>query len=121
MHPDIYMPMLQTAETVARRYAISRERQDAYALQSQQRTAAAQGAGAFDAEIIPVTTVMSVTDKATGQVSDKTVTLARDEGNRPDTTAEGLAAEYQPFAVGTKRFFGIMPCTPLVPSTTWVT
>ncbi len=92
MHPDIYMPMLQTAETVARRYGISRERQDAYALQSQQRTAAAQAAGRFDAEIVPVTAVMKVADKATGQVSDKTITIAKDEGNRPDTTLEGLAA-----------------------------
>ena len=92
MHPDIYMPMLQTAETVARRYGISRERQDAYALQSQQRTAAAQAAGRFDAEIVQVTAVMKVADKATGQVSDKTITIAKDEGNRPDTTLEGLAA-----------------------------
>src|SRR4051794_16301197 len=79
MHKDVYMPMLQTAETVAARYGISRERQDAYSLVSQQRTAAAQAAGRFDAEIIPVTTTMKVTDKATGQVSDQTVTLAKDE------------------------------------------
>ena len=92
MHKDVYMPMLQTAETVAARYNISRERQDAYSLISQQRTAAAQAAGRFDAEIIPVTTTMKVTDKATGQVSDQTVTLAKDEGNRPETTLEGLAA-----------------------------
>ena len=92
MHKDVYMPMLQTAETVAARYNISRERQDAYSLQSQQRTAEAQTAGRFDAEIIPVTTTMKVTDKATGQVSDQTITIAKDEGNRPDTTLEGLAA-----------------------------
>ena len=91
MVPDIYMPMLHTAETVARRYGISRERQDAYALQSQQRTAQAQQAGAFDAEIVPVSTNMSVTDKATGETSTRQVTLTRDEGNRPETTAEGLA------------------------------
>ncbi|HKR87758.1 MAG TPA: acetyl-CoA C-acyltransferase [Phenylobacterium sp.] len=91
MHKDVYMPMLQTAETVAARYGIGRERQDAYSLVSQQRTAAAQAAGQFDDEIVPVTTVMKVTDKATGQVSDQTVTIAKDEGNRPDTTLEGLA------------------------------
>jgi acetyl-CoA C-acetyltransferase len=92
MHKDIYMPMLQTAETVARRYGISRERQDEYALKSQQRTAAAQAAGRFDEEIVPVSTVMNVTDKATGAVSQKEITIARDEGNRADTTLEGLAA-----------------------------
>jgi acetyl-CoA C-acetyltransferase len=91
MHPDVYMPMLQTAETVANRYGVSRERQDAYALQSQQRTAAGQAAGRFDAEIIAVTTTMKALDKATGQTSDKTVTIAKDEGNRPDTTLDGLA------------------------------
>lgn len=91
MVPDIYMPMLQTAETVARRYGISRERQDAYALRSQQLTAKAQQAGAFDAEIVPVTAVMAVTDKATGQISHKEVTLSQDEGNRPATTADDLA------------------------------
>jgi len=92
MHKDIYMPMLQTAETVAHRYGIGRERQDAYALASQQRTAAAQAAGRFDAEIVPVTTTMKVMDKATGQASDKTITIAQDEGNRPETTLEGLAS-----------------------------
>lgn len=91
MHKDVYMPMLQTAETVAHRYNIGRERQDAYALQSQQRTAAAQAAGRFDAEIVPVTATMKALDKATGQVSDKVVTLTKDEGNRPETTLEGLA------------------------------
>lgn len=92
MHKDVYMPMLQTAEVVAQRYGVSRERQDAYSLLSQQRTAAAQAAGKFDAEIVPVTTTMKVTDKATGVVSDQTITIAKDEGNRPETTLEGLAS-----------------------------
>ncbi len=92
MSPDIYMPMLQTAEIVARRYGISRERQDIYALQSQQRTAAAQAAGAFDDEIVAVTAKIAVTDKATGETSHKEVTLTKDEGNRPETTAEGLSS-----------------------------
>lgn len=92
MVPDIYMPMLHTAETVAKRYGISRERQDAYALRSQQLTAKAQVAGAFDTEIIPVTATMAVVDKATGATSHRQVTLTKDEGNRPDTTAEGLAS-----------------------------
>jgi acetyl-CoA C-acetyltransferase len=90
MHKDVYMPMIGTAEVVGRRYNISRERQDAYALQSQQRTAAAQAAGRFDDEIIPVTATMLVKDKATGETSKKEVTLAKDEGNRADTTLEGL-------------------------------
>lgn len=90
MHPDIYMPMLQTAEVVAARYGITRDAMDEYALQSQQRTAAAQAAGAFDAEIVPCTVTMNVADKATGAVSTKEVTLAKDEGNRADTTLEGL-------------------------------
>ena len=92
MVPDIHMPMLQTAEVVASRYGIGRDRQDAYGLRSQQRTAAAQAAGAFDAEIVPVAATMAVTDKATKAISHQTVTLAKDEGNRPDTSAEGLAA-----------------------------
>jgi len=92
MHKDIYMPMLQTAEVVAKRYNVSREAQDEYALQSQQRTAAAQAAGRFDAEIVPVTATMAVTDKETKEVSYKEVTLAKDEGNRPETTLEGLHA-----------------------------
>ena len=90
--PDIHMPMLQTAEIVARRYGITREAQDAYALRSQQRTAAAQERGAFDEEIIPVSATMTVADKITGAVSQQAITLARDEGNRPQTSAEGLAA-----------------------------
>jgi len=92
MVPDIYMPMLRTAEVVAKRYAISRERQDDYGLLSQRRTAEAQAAGYFDAEIVPVTAAMSVTDKATGETTTQKVTLSKDEGNRPDTSAEGLAS-----------------------------
>jgi acetyl-CoA acetyltransferase family protein len=91
MHSAIYMPMLQTAETVAQRYGISRERQDEYALKSQQRTAEAQAQGCFDNEIVPVTTVMQVKDKETGEISTKEVTISKDEGNRPNTTLEGLA------------------------------
>ncbi|MFM6931029.1 MAG: acetyl-CoA C-acyltransferase [Novosphingobium sp.] len=90
MHPATYMPMLQTAEVVTKRYGISRDAMDEYAFQSQQRTAAGQASGAFDAEIVPVTTAMAVTDKATGETSTKDVTLTKDEGNRPDTTLEGL-------------------------------
>lgn len=90
--PDIYMPMLQTAEIVASRYNISRDRQDAYGLRSQRLTAEAQAAGAFDAEIIPVSATMTVIEKATGESSQKPVRLAKDEGNRPETTAEGFSA-----------------------------
>ncbi|MES2391157.1 MAG: acetyl-CoA C-acyltransferase [Acidobacteriota bacterium] len=92
LHPSIYMPMIDTAEVVARRHSISRERQDEYALQSQRRTAEAQAAGRFDAEIITVKTMKSVTDKTTGEISMQEVVLTRDEGNRPDTTLEGLSA-----------------------------
>ncbi|MEA3029103.1 MAG: acetyl-CoA C-acetyltransferase [Sphingomonadales bacterium] len=90
MHKDVYMPMIGTAEVVGKRYGIARDRQDAYALQSQQRTAAAQAAGKFDDEIIPVTARMSVKDKETGEVSMREVTITKDEGNRADTTLEGL-------------------------------
>ena len=90
MHGNVYMPMLQTAETVAKRYNVSREAQDEYAFQSQMRTAAAQAAGLFDAEIVPVTTTMQVKDKTTGEVSEVEFTLTKDEGNRPETTLEGL-------------------------------
>ncbi|TMM48354.1 acetyl-CoA C-acyltransferase [Qipengyuania marisflavi] len=90
MHGAVYMPMLQTAETVAQRYGISREAQDEYALQSQQRTAAAQEAGLFDDEIVSVSTTHKVMDKETKEVSDADVTIAKDEGNRPSTTLEGL-------------------------------
>ena len=90
MHGDIYMPMLQTAEVVAERYGISRDRMDEYALQSQRRTAAGQENGAFAEEIVPVTATMGVKDKATGEVSMTEVTFDKDEGNRPSTTLEGL-------------------------------
>jgi len=89
---DIYMSMLETAEVVTGRYGISRERQDEYALQSQQRTAAAQRADAFADEIMPMTVGMSVKDKETGEVTVRDVTIEHDEGNRPDTSLEGLAA-----------------------------
>ncbi|MBB4098531.1 acetyl-CoA C-acyltransferase [Sphingomonas kyeonggiensis] len=92
MHGDIYMPMLQTAEVVASRYGIGRDRMDAYSLQSQQRTAAAQAAGKFDDEIVPVTATMNVVNKETKEVSQKEITLTKDEGNRADTTIEGLQA-----------------------------
>jgi len=91
-HPHIYMPMLETAETVAKRYGVSRDAQDEYGLQSQERTAAAQADGRFDAEIVPVTVEKVVFDKVTKATSREQVTLAKDEGNRPDTTAEGLAS-----------------------------
>ena len=91
MHNGVYMPMIDTAEVVGQRYSISRERCDEYALRSQQRTAEAQRNGNFDQEIIPVTANMGVKDKETGQVSMREVTIDRDEGNRPDTTLEGLA------------------------------
>jgi acetyl-CoA C-acetyltransferase len=90
MHNDVYMPMLQTAEVVAKRYGIGRDAMDEYALQSQQRTAAAQAAGHFDQEIVPVTTKMAIVDKETKEVTYKEVTIAKDEGNRPETTLEGL-------------------------------
>lgn len=85
-----YMSMLDTAELVARRYEISREAQDRYALASQQRTVAAQSAGRFDDEIVPIAAQQMIVDKTTGAVSYRGVTLSRDEGNRPDTTLEGL-------------------------------
>jgi len=89
--PDIYMSMLDTAEVVAKRYDISREKQDEYALRSQQRTAAAQEAGAFDDEIIAMDASKGVMDKESGDFSFHDVTLEKDEGNRPSTTLEGLA------------------------------
>ena len=89
--PAIYMPMLDTAEVVARRYKVSREAQDEYAMQSQQRTATAQAAGAFDDEIVPVTATKAVHNKTSGEVSDEEVTLTQDEGNRPQTQLENLA------------------------------
>ena len=90
-HPNIHMSMLETAEVVGKRFEISREAQDEYALQSQQRTAAAQEAGRVDDEIIAVTADKLVTDKDSGETHIETVTLSKDEGNRPGTTIEGLA------------------------------
>ncbi len=87
---DAYIAMLDTAETVANRYNVPREAQDAFALQSQQRTAAAQAAGKFDHEIVPIATIKSVTDKQTKEVSHQETCLQRDEGNRPETTLEAL-------------------------------
>ena len=92
MHPNIYMPMIGTAEVVAKRYGISREAQDEYSLQSQQRTAAGQASGKFDDEIVACTATMAVVDKETKEVSYKEVTADKDDCNRPDTTLEGLAS-----------------------------
>ena len=89
--PEVYWPMLQTAETVAKRYQISRERQDVYGAQSQQRAASAQAAGLFAAEIVPMTTIMGVADKASGMLVSREVTISSDEGIRFDTTYEGVA------------------------------
>ncbi|MFY9779554.1 MAG: acetyl-CoA C-acyltransferase [Candidatus Baltobacteraceae bacterium] len=89
---DLFMPMLQTADIVAKRYNVSRERQDEYALQSQQRTAAAQAAGRFDDEIVPLGAWKYEQNKATGEFTEVYATLERDEGNRPETNAEGLAS-----------------------------
>lgn len=90
--PAAYMSMLDTAEVVAERFGISREAQDEYAYQSQMRTAAAQEAGAFDDEIVPVTANKMVMNRETGETSSEEVTLVSDEGNRPSTTLEGLAS-----------------------------
>jgi len=89
--PDIYVTMIETGDTVARRYGISREAQDAFSFASQQRTGAAQAAGLFDNEIVPITVEKAITDKETGETRRESVTLAKDEGNRTDTTLEGLA------------------------------
>ena len=89
--PDIYMPMLQTAEVVADRYGIGRDVQDAYALQSQQRTAVALTRGAFDQEIVPIDVVMAQTDRASGEIRHVALRIDADEGPRPETSAEGLA------------------------------
>jgi acetyl-CoA C-acetyltransferase len=91
LHPHMYMPMIDTAEVVAKRYKVGRDAQDEYALQSQKRTAAAQAAGRFDAEIVPMTTRQAIVDKATKEVTYRETTLTRDEGNRPETTLEGLS------------------------------
>jgi acetyl-CoA C-acetyltransferase len=90
--PEVYMPMIETAEVVAKRYYVTREVQDEYSLASQQRTAAGQKSGRFAAEIVPLTTKKIVQDKTTGETREEEVTLAQDEGNRPDTTLAGLAA-----------------------------
>jgi len=89
---DVYMAMLDTAEIVSKRYGISREKQDEYSLESQRRTAAAQQGGRFKDEIAPMSTKMAVADKVTKEISFKDITISQDEGPRPDTTAEGLAA-----------------------------
>ncbi len=89
--PALHMPMIDTAEVVAKRYGVTREAQDEYGLQSQQRTAAGQEAGAFDDEIIRMTATKMILDKATGDISFGEVELSQDEGNRPGTTIEGLA------------------------------
>ncbi|MEK9673004.1 MAG: acetyl-CoA C-acyltransferase [Rhodospirillaceae bacterium] len=89
--PEMWIAMIDTADIVAERYCISREAQDEFSMESQLRTAAAQQAGRFDDEIVPLTSKMLVKDRETGEVSEKEVTLAKDEGNRPDTNAEGLA------------------------------
>jgi acetyl-CoA C-acetyltransferase len=89
--PEIYWPMLQTAETVAKRYSISKERQDEYGVQSQQRAAAAQEAGRFNDEIVPMTVLSGIADKASGRLFTKEVTIAADEGIRADTTLEGVS------------------------------
>ena len=101
-HPDTYMSMIETAEVVSARYGIDREAQDLYALQSQQRVAAAQAAGKFDDEIVPMTSVMKVVDKQTGEVSHKELRLEKDEGNRPQTTYEGLSGLKPVFKDGEK-------------------
>lgn len=90
--PDVYLSMIETADTVAARYGVSREAQDEYALESQRRTAAAQDAGRYDPEIVAMDVTMAVKDRESGEVSHKDVTVARDECNRPGTTLEGLRA-----------------------------
>jgi len=89
--PELYWPMLQTAEYVSQKYNISREQQDRYGVRSQERAAAARAAGKFDDEIVPMTTTMKVVDKATGAESMQSVTVSQDEGIRADTTYEGVA------------------------------
>lgn len=100
--PQIYMTMIETAEIVAERYGVSREAQDQYSLQSQQRTAQAQAEGRFDAEMAPLTSIMTLTDKETGATSEKEITLKLDEGNRPKTTLADLQA-LQPVFKGGQR------------------
>ena len=91
VHKDVYMPMIDTAEVVAKRYKVSREAQDEYALQSQQRTAAGQDAGRFDDEIVPLPSNKGVMNKETKEITFEDVVLDKDEGNRPSTTLEGLS------------------------------
>lgn len=100
--PDVYMTMLETAEIVAARYDVSREAQDAYAVESHRRTAEAQAAGRFDAEIVPLATVMKVKDKETGDISERAITLEADEGVRPGTSFEGLQSLQPVFKDGQK-------------------
>src|SRR5947208_12097038 len=90
--PDLYMTMIETAEIVAERYQVTRDAQDEYALQSQQRTAAAQTSGRLDQEIAPLPSIMRVENRETGEISEAPVTLEKDEGNRSSTTLAGLAA-----------------------------
>lgn len=99
--PNAYMPMLDTAEFVSKKYGITREQQDAYALTSQQRTAHAQRDGLFNAEIVPITVTSLVMDRQTGSSEPRVLTLSRDEGNRADTTLEGLASLKPVVAGGT--------------------
>lgn len=100
--PDVYMTMLETAEIVADRYGVSREAQDEYAVESHRRTAAAQAAGHFDAEIVPLPSVMKVKDKETGEINERSVTLDADEGVRPGTSFEGLQGLQPVFKDGQK-------------------
>ncbi len=100
--PETYMQMIETAEIVADRYDISREAQDAYALQSQQRTHEAQQAGKFDDEIVPLPSTMKFLNKETGETSDVETNLEKDEGNRPETTLEGLSGLKPVFKGGQK-------------------
>ncbi len=90
-YPGLWMPMIETADVVAERYKVTREYQDEYSLESQLRTAAAQEGGLFDNEIVPMDTIMSVKDKETGEVSEVSYTVTKDECNRPTTTLEGLS------------------------------
>jgi acetyl-CoA C-acetyltransferase len=100
--PQTYMTMIETAEIVAERYGVSREAQDEFSLQSQQRTAQAQAEGRYNAEIAPLTSVMTITDKETGATSEKEVTIKLDEGNRPKTTLQDLQG-LQPVFKGGQR------------------
>ena len=100
--PDVYMTMLETAEIVADRYNVSREAQDEYAVESHRRTAAAQAAGRFDAEIVPLPSVMKVKNKETGEITERAVTLDADEGVRPGTSFEGLQGLQPVFKDGQK-------------------